>query len=452
MSLPHSRPAMRLLSSRLRHIHRLPTTVPAAAFHQSVRSPSRYSNPSSRSSAAQAIPEQQASFIGRNVEESEDPIERPSNLSEYARERQELEDAKAYHRRRIRFSAFGLFFSVAGLAATLYMVDLDELEKKGKNKKTQLDASRSSNDKFHGREVHVIGAGDGKRIVAEDAQEGHGETELVETGTSSVPYFPRYMYLPSSANSGTSTAAPNSAANPGNIQNEEEYTLVGLGIRKVSFLGIQVYVLGLYIRTQDISTLQSQLIHAINPDASTLIPSEKDALKQKLLDADGSTQVWESLLKQQGIKSAWRVVPTRNTDFAHLRDGWITGIKKGMQAAKQRALTPDGPASEYEDESFGAAMKEFKDLFVGGGAAPKGSILMLVRDAAGSLEVLFQKKEKETAFERMGKVGDDRVARLLWLGYLAGKNVSSEAARQGVVDGCVRFAGRPVGSVETMVI
>lgn len=54
--------------------------------------------------------------------------------------------------------------------------------------------------------------------------------------------------------------------------------------------------------------------------------------------------------------------------------------------------------------------------------------------------------------EKLGSVKDERISRLIWLGYLGGDKVSSEAARKGVVDGCVAFAGRPVGSVETRVI
>lgn len=350
---------------------------------------------------------------------------------------------------RMRFATIGLLLSVAGLAATLYNIDLDDLEQSGKKNRLQLDAPPTSNEKFQGREVHIIGAGDGKRIVAEEGK-GQGETELVQTGTSSVPYFPRRIYLPSSS-SPASSAAPNSAANLGNVNNEEEYTLLGLGIRTVSFLRIQVYVLGLYVRTTDISTLQSRLIHNINSSASTLVPSEKETLKQRLLDPQSSAEIWESLLREEGIKSAWRVVPTRNTDFAHLRDGWITGIKKGTDAAKQKAIANPLVVSEYENESFGSAIKGFKDLFTGGGSAPKGSIILLARDGAGSLEVLFQRQEKTPSLERMGKVDDPRIGRLIWLGYLAGKNVSSEEARKGVVEGCVEFAGRPLGSVETMV-
>ncbi|KAJ9630986.1 Altered inheritance of mitochondria protein 18 mitochondrial [Taxawa tesnikishii (nom. ined.)] len=330
MSLSSARPSMRLLSSRLHQLHRLPRPA-----RQCIRSASRYSNPSSRQ--ASATPSQPASFIDPDADpDAPKVLDRPTNPFDQVRAEREYAQTKSYHMQRMRFATIGLLLSVAGLAATLYNIDLDDLEQSGKKNRLQLDAPPTSNEKFQGREVHIIGAGDGKRIVAEEGK-GQGETELVQTGTSSVPYFPRRIYLPSSS-SPASSAAPNSAANLGNVNNEEEYTLLGLGIRTVSFLRIQVYVLGLYVRTTDISTLQSRLIHNINSSASTLVPSEKETLKQRLLDPQSSAEIWESLLREEGIKSAWRVVPTRNTDFAHLRDGWITGIKKGTDAAKQKAI------------------------------------------------------------------------------------------------------------------
>jgi hypothetical protein len=71
------------------------------------------------------------------------------------------------------------------------------------------------------------------------------------------------------------------------------------------------------------------------------------------------------------------------------------------------------------------------------------------------MDVLFQPKPDESKrndMEKLGTVKDERISRLIWLGYLGGEKVSSEAARKGVVEGCVTFAGRPVGSVETRVV
>ncbi len=37
-------------------------------------------------------------------------------------------------------------------------------------------------------------------------------------------------------------------------------------------------------------------------------------------------EVWFQVLRDGGIRSAVRIVPTRNTSFGHMRDGWIRGI------------------------------------------------------------------------------------------------------------------------------
>ena len=146
-----------------------------------------------------------------------------------------------------------------------------------------------------------------------------------------------------------------------------------------------------------------------------------------------------------------RVSPTRNTDFGHLRDGFTTGITKRTQEARQIAK---GAETEYDAEDFGQSIQSFKGVF-SGGKAPKGSILIMARDQSGKLDVLYQAKPEgsgRTEMEKLGSVPDERISRLIWLGYLGGDKVSSEAARKGVVEGCVGFAGRPVGSVETRVI
>jgi hypothetical protein len=431
---------MRMLSPRL---HSLKTTAPSIQQVRYVSS--RYSNPTKRTFAA--APAQAPSFLGSPSENAEAVKEAQSLRTAY----QAWEEKRQYHLRRMRFAGMGLLLSIAGLALVISSIDLDKMdqseEQRRKSGGQQMDASDEANATFQGKEVHVIGAGDGKRIVA---QGSGGEVELVETGTSSVPHFPKTIFLPTSPESrGGSAEQPNAPENPGNIDNQEEYTLVGLGIRTVMW--IQVYVVGLYIRNKDINTLQEKLIHHVNPIASTLVPAEKEDLRKKLLDPKESREIWSTLLTVPGIKTAWRVSPTRNTDFAHLRDGFVTGINKRTQEARQ-LLGASGP-SEYDAEDFGQSIQNFKSIFAGG-KAPKGSILIMARDGDGTLDMLYQAKPEgsgKTEMEKLGSVEDERISRLIWMGYLGGDKVSSEAARKGVVEGCVGFAGRPVGSAETMV-
>ncbi|KAF2101239.1 hypothetical protein NA57DRAFT_33865 [Rhizodiscina lignyota] len=305
------------------------------------------------------------------------------------------------------------------------------------------DAPKGANETFQGRPV-VVAPG-GEKLVAQDQQTGE-ELELVPTGTSSIPHFPKKIYLPSTSSN------PTSSGIAGQTAQSEEYTLVGLGIRTVSFLNIQVYVVGLYVQTTSLQKLQAKLIKRVNPLASALIPGEKEQLRHSLLDPEESFKIWDELLRdtkhndleQDGVNMAFRIVPTRSTDFNHLRDGWIRGITTRTQDAQRQG------SNEYSDDSFGAAKKELERLFTGKGKAPKGSIVILTRPADGSMGVLFQAKEDGEVMD-LGAVRDERIARLVWLGYLGGKNVSSESTRKGVVEGCVELVERPVGTVETKV-
>ena len=280
-----TRTAIRLLSPRVQCLHQRPAPI---AQQLRYLSSSRYSNPTKRGFAA--APAQPVSFTDVAGEQKDGFRQAPPPQAT-PRER---EARRQYQLRRMRFAGMGLLVSLAGLAIVISMIDLESMEKSGQKRRNgsqQLDASSEANATFQGKEVHVVGAGEGKRVVAQ----GDGlEIELAETGTSSVPHFPRTIYLPTSPESrGDADAAgaePNALENPGNIDNQEEYTLVGLGIRTVMW--IQVYVVGLYIRTKDISAVQQKLIHTVNPIASTLVPGEKDDLKKKLLDPTASREIW----------------------------------------------------------------------------------------------------------------------------------------------------------------
>lgn len=309
--------------------------------------------------------------------------------------------------------------------------------------KTGLDSSGKGTEEFQGKPVVVVAGG--QKVVAKDERTGE-EIELVNTGTSTIPHFPKTITLPSSASSDGATPPA-----------ENEYTLLGLGIRTVSLFSIQVYVVGMYVQTSSLAALQARMVKAINPLGSALIAGEKDTLRATLLDADKSYELWDSLLKDPNanLQTVFRVVPVKNTDFAHLRDGWVRGITARTQAAQKKSKTSDGgeadAAAVFADDAFGASMRDFKALMAGKGRAPTGSIVLLKRDADGALEVLFQNKEDAGGIESFGKLADERIARLVWLGYLGGKNVSSEPARKSVVEGIMELVERPIGSVETKV-
>lgn len=407
------------------------------------------------------------SFEEINIKELEGAPRNPLDAVEIHRREAARQ---AYYIRRRNFAAVGLAVSMIIPLIIISVYELPPSKQDSKNSTAQAttppasaslikpertDARDSANREFQGKSV-VIQPGD--RLVAQRPSSNAENVEVVPTGTSYVPYFPKTIHLP------TSTG-------PENIESTAEYALLGLGIRTVSFLSVQVYVVGLYVKTTSLASLQSSLIKHINPSASALMPGEKEALRSALLDPDGSNEIWTRILQQKGpdgVEMALRVVPVRGTDFKHLRDGWMRGVTMRTDEADRRqqqqrrmelepraeerriGLPQPVDPSEFADETFGLAMREFKNLFSGRGKAPKGSVLTLTRDSEGVFGVLYQPKGKEDEgqFVHIGEVRDERVSRLVWLLYLGGKNVSSEPARRNVVEGCLGIVERPVGTVE----
>ena len=261
--------------------------------------------------------------------------------------------------------------------------------------------------------------------------------DTVETGTSSVPTFPKMISLPE-GNEGSDSMP---------IQGEQEYQLVGLGIRTVSFLGIQVYVVGMYIAVPDIATLQERLIRTQDSVATTLVPGEKDKLRESLLDADRSEDIWNEILKDGKIRSVFRIVPTRNTDFSHLKDGFLRQL-----TAKTQHFSASKNDQSFSDEAFGQSVDEFKALFslAPRKNLPKGEVLLLSRDAKGRLQAYYEDPAGNRT--KFGNIMDERISRMVWLQYLSGKTPSSEGARKSVVEGVMEYVERPVGTVATQVV
>ncbi|CEJ92905.1 hypothetical protein VHEMI08532 [[Torrubiella] hemipterigena] len=342
-------------------------------------------------------------------------------------------DVNQIHNRRREYesnrTAFLTAGAAAGILASIYTawklkqsIDLDK-------EKAKLAAKC---DTEIPTETFKTEAGEKRKLVVHDDQ----GNEIVPTGNSVVKAFPRLLTLDGSGNDNVTSIA---------AAGQDEYTLVGLGMRTVTFLGIQVYLVGWYVATQDIAKLQHYLVKKINPLATTLIPSEKDELRQRLLDPKEGEQLWDELLQESGCRSVFRISPVRDTDFHHLRDGFVRAIAARSNLQKQA----------YNDEDFGEAMKDFKGLF-SRGKVPKQREMLLCRDARGQLKVTYTSDTavagEPQSRQALGQVADERLSRLLWLNYLAGKNVASEPARQNIIEGVMEFVERPVGTVATQVV
>ncbi|CAI7612652.1 unnamed protein product [Penicillium discolor] len=344
--------------------------------------------------------------------------------------------------RKMILSAAGIITCAAGLYGVIKL-DLFGLNELDTNKDDKTTAAPPKNG-----------------AMRMDGPVGQDRLEQVPTGTSTIPHFPSTIRLPTSEATEGKQTGDDLAPSTG-----EEYQLLGLGIRTVSFLSIQVYVVGLYVAKSDITELQRRLLRtAIHPPtpgadadaaisgagasaATSLVSPERQQLKELLLDAERGDAAWSAIIKDNGIRTAFRIVPTRNTDFMHLRDGWVRGITARAQAKK--AAEP----GEFQDESFGSSMNDFKAVFGAGKgkSVPKGQTLVLMRDAHGALDALFQPGANKPV-KWMGRVADERISRLVWLNYLAGKTVSSEGARTSIVEGLMSIVERPLGTIVQKVI
>jgi len=334
--------------------------------------------------------------------------------------------SRDYQRNRRMFLWSGVVAGVLSFGYTAY-----KLKQALENQKPiQLDSASSPED-------HP------SKVVVHDV---HGH-EVVATGNSTVPEFPRTLRLPAAITSPSTEAAAGSARG----QHKDEYTLVGLGLRTVTFIGIQVYVVGYYVATADIAALQAALTKRVNPIATTLVPAERDALRADLLDPVVGERLWNELLAADiPARSAFRVVPVRDTDFPHLRDGFVRAIQARVPPPPSSAATA---AEAQAEDRFGESMKEFRALF-NRGSVPKRRELLLLRGAGGQLNVAFDegKGNQKERLKVLGTVEDERVSRALWLNWLAGKNVASEPARKSIVEGLMEFVERPVGTVAAQVV
>ncbi|OLN96716.1 Altered inheritance of mitochondria protein 18, mitochondrial [Colletotrichum chlorophyti] len=351
----------------------------------------------------------------------------------------QLSEARTnYDRDRTYFLAAG---AIAGIISFIYTANKLRKALAAEKKRKAAEAGTPTEERRTGYqldssvpiETFTTEAGSKRKVVIHD----ENGRELVPTGNKTVPSFPRTIDV-SLAQPARDPVAPIAAS----VQDSDgvEYTLVGLGIRTVSFLSIQVYLVGYYVATSDVAKLQHYLTKKIDPIATTLVPSERDTLRQKLLDPVEGEETWSALLQEVGCRSAFRIVPVRDTDFPHLRDGFVRAITARSSTDKEA----------YGDEAFGESLKEFKRLF-NRGKLQKEKELLLCRDEKGGLEVIFD-DGKSAGRQSVGKVQDERVSRLLWLNWLAGKKVASEAARNSIIDGVMEFVERPVGTVATQVV
>jgi len=160
------------------------------------------------------------------------------------------------------------------------------------------------------------------------------------------------------------------------------FTLVGLGVRTVSFLGIKVYSIGFYADLQ-------------NPELNLSSCATAD---QKI----------EHLIRRTAC--VLRIVPTRSTSYSHLRDGFMRSLQKRLALGRKR-----GTLSEEEEKAVQPPLRKLKSIFPSTPLS-KHTPLDILLTAPPSDPA----QTRSLIFRDMGSVDNDWVATEFVLAYFEG--------------------------------
>jgi len=171
------------------------------------------------------------------------------------------------------------------------------------------------------------------------------------------------------------------------------FTLIGVGVRTVSFLGIQVYSAGFYA---DLS--RSHL--KIPVDASS---------EEKI----------EYIVRNAAC--VMRIIPTRATSYGHLRDGFMRALQARLLVCRNNGtLTPE------EEAAVQSPMRKFKSIFPNTPLAKHTPMDVLLTPPDPS-------QPRSLIIRDLGSVQSNWVAQEFFLAYFAGQGLSPPL-KKSVVD------------------
>ena len=185
-----------------------------------------------------------------------------------------------------------------------------------------------------------------------------------------------------------------------------DWVLVGTGVRTVTFVSFKVYGVGIYVAKEDLPKAK-QLLQGVNID-TLLDPVANVGVIDKLLDG--------------GVKFMVRFSPVRNTDFNHLKDGYIKLILANPKAKEVR-------------EPINRGLDELRLVFqLYRGAVPKNHVLYLQQGPQGQLDFTYQNTKDDTT-RHMGTVAEPQVLKVLLLSYMLWAKPLSVPLQQSVAAG-----------------
>ena len=125
-----------------------------------------------------------------------------------------------------------------------------------------------------------------------------------------------------------------------------DLSLIGVGVRAVSFLRVKVYSVAFYA---DLDNPSLRVRFCFVPHYSVLTHKQipQSATPEEKID-----------YIIQNTTCALRVIPTRNTSYSHLRDGFMRALQARLVLAKKsETLTPQG------EQEIQSPLRGFKSMF-----------------------------------------------------------------------------------------
>ncbi|KAK9894287.1 hypothetical protein P389DRAFT_105518 [Cystobasidium minutum MCA 4210] len=182
--------------------------------------------------------------------------------------------------------------------------------------------------------------------------------------------------------------------------------LIGLGVRTVSFLRVKVYSAGAYFLEKALDGLKGR--------------------GQLLQEGQGEKLV--AYILDQPYDVAVRIVPTRNTDHSHLRDGFVRAM-----LARMKQATSSKQITDEQAEAAGKDLDDFKGFFPSGKVS-KGKYMMLTRRGSdGALLLEYEGK-------LLGTLRNGFLSKQMLLAYFADndKEISAKL-KNDVITGLERY-------------
>ncbi|KAF9229587.1 hypothetical protein BS17DRAFT_771655 [Gyrodon lividus] len=164
------------------------------------------------------------------------------------------------------------------------------------------------------------------------------------------------------------------------------HSLVGVGVRTVSFLGIKVYSVGFYA---DLA----------NPKLHIPITATSEEKIQHIV---------------RNTSCVIRIVPTRNTSYSHLRDGFMRALTARIQLAKSR-----GTLSPETELAVQSPLRKLKSIFPGTAVAKGYPLDVHLTAPTGD-----PTHPRKLVFLDLGSVESNWVAEEFVLAYFEGDGIS----------------------------